>query len=460
MGLETCIVWGWGRKAAVSASATVPPLVPAGQQPSLTVPVVSTAVRYLARVFQPVSFDPDSPLSQPAFRRVWLAGVCGGVVRWLEIVVVGIYVFEITGSALLASVIAMLRILPFAPAGPILAMAADRFGVRRTYLVLVRVMLGLTALQAALAALGWLEVWHLAIGALASGVYWAAELPLRRSMLGSVVAPSQIVPAMAIDTMSNNITKMLGPLTGGLVLEWVGLTGAFVFSSLMHVATLRFMMQLDDSQRVARRRSGFLRNLREGIALARSNRVALLAISMSLVFNLFGFPGMSMIPVVGDQQLHLSAAMVGFLTAAEGIGATLGSVLIVRYGHRIRYHGRFFAIGCITFILMMAVFSMAPNAALAWLALLVSGFGVAGFASMQATLVLIGAPESARSRLMGLLTISIGSGPIGFLLLGWTAERLGAATALQLMVIEGLLAWMIVTWRMRDVITQPTPGDR
>jgi MFS family permease len=228
----------------------------------------------------------------------------------------------------------------------------------------------------------------------------------------------------------------------------------------MHVATLRFMMQLDDSQRVARRRSGFLRNLREGIALARSNRVALLAISMSLVFNLFGFPGMSMIPVVGDQQLHLSAAMVGFLTAAEGIGATLGSVLIVRYGHRIRYHGRFFAIGCITFILMMAVFSMAPNAALAWLALLVSGFGVAGFASMQATLVLIGAPESARSRLMGLLTISIGSGPIGFLLLGWTAERLGAATALQLMVIEGLVAWMIVTWRMRDVITQPTPGDR
>jgi hypothetical protein len=109
---------------------------------------------------------------------------------------------------------------------------------------------------------------------------------------------------------------------------------------------------------------------------------------------------------------------------------------------------------------MMAVFSMAPNAGLAWLALLVSGFGVAGFASMQATLVLIGAPESARSRLMGLLTISIGSGPIGFLLLGWTAERLGAATALQLMVIEGLVAWMIVTWRMRDVITQPTPRDR
>ena len=49
--------------------------------------------------------NPDSPITQPAFRRVWLAGVCGGVARWLEIVVVGIYVFEITGSALLASTV-------------------------------------------------------------------------------------------------------------------------------------------------------------------------------------------------------------------------------------------------------------------------------------------------------------------------------------------------------------------
>jgi len=184
------------------------------QRVSLTVSANRTTVHLQERVYPPVTFDPDSPLSNPAFRRIWLAGVCGGIVRWLEIVVVGIYVFDITGSAFLASVIAMLRILPFAPAGPILAMAADRFGVRRTYLVLVRMMIGLTLLQAVLAALGWLQVWHLATGALAAGIYWAAELPLRRSLLGSVVPPTQIVAAMAIDTTSNNITKMLEPRTG------------------------------------------------------------------------------------------------------------------------------------------------------------------------------------------------------------------------------------------------------
>jgi hypothetical protein len=111
-------------------------------------------------------------------------------------------------------------------------------------------------------------------------------------------------------------------------------------------------------------------------------------------------------------------------------------------------------------MLMMALFSVAPNATLAWTALLISGLGIACFTSMQATLVLIGAPEFARSRLMGLLSISIGSGPLGFLLLGWTADRVGASTALQLMVVEGLIAWSIVAWRMRDVLTKPTPDNR
>lgn len=407
------------------------------------------------RIFQS---DSDGPLSQPAFRRVWLAGVCGGVVRWLEIVVVGVHVFEASGSAFLASVIAMLRILPFAPAGPVLGMLADRFGLRRTYLVLVRSMFALALLQALLAAFGWLEVWHLAIGALVSGVYWAAELPLRRTLLGSVVEPRQIVPAMAIDTTSNNITKMLGPLAGGLVMQWVGLSGAFVFSALMHAATLWFVMKLDGGSSPVRRRAGFWRNLREGVVLARSNRVALLAIGMSLVFNLFGFPGTSMIPVIGD-QLHLSAAMIGLLTAAEGIGATFGSLLVVRYGHRIRFHGRFFAAGSAVFILMMALFSLAPGAGLAWLSLLGAGLGMACFSTMQATLVLISAPEAARGRLMGLLTISIGSGPLGFLLVGWTADLLGAGVALRLMAVEGMIAWAIVAWWLRDVLSRPTRAD-
>ena len=68
-------------------------------------------------------------------------------------------------------------------------------------------------------------------------------------------------------------------------------------------------------------------------------------------------------------------------------------------------------------------------------------------------------PEAARGRLMGLLTISIGSGPLGFLLVGWTADLLGAGVALRLMAVEGMIAWAIVAWWLRDVLRRPTRAD-
>lgn len=399
---------------------------------------------------------PDGLLSNPAFRKVWLAGLCGGVVRWFEIVVIGIYVFQVTQSAFQASLIAMLRILPFAPAGPLLGMLAERFGLRRTYLALVVLMFAASMVQMLLAIAGWIEVWHLAVGALLAGVYWAAELPLRRTLLGSTVPPERLVPAMALDTTTNNLTKMMGPLLGGIVLQLVGLAGTFGFAVLMQAITFTLVRQIEAGKRAPRRHAGFLRNLREGLAMARHNPIVLLALGHSLVFNLFGFPGTSMIPVIGEDRLELSAAMIGLLTAAEGIGAAVGSLLVVRFGVRIRYHCRFFAFGILFFLLMMAAFSLATSAALAGMSLLGAGLGMACFSTMQSTLVLMSSPEAARSRLMGLMSVFIGAGPLGFLLLGWTAEHLGAAWALRLMVIEGLIAWAAVCWWLRDVLTRPT----
>ncbi len=379
--------------------------------------------------------------------------------RWLEIIVVGIYVFEVTHSAFQASFIAMLRMLPFAPAGSVMGALAERFGLRRTYLAMVGMILVAALLQSLLALTGLLQVWHLALGALIAGVYWTAELPLRRTLLAASVRSDRLVPAMALDTLTNNLTKMLGPLVGGIMLQAIGLAGTFFFAVIVHAASIWLVLKIAPDPRSRRQRLGFWRNLREGVALARTHRPVLLAMGLSILFNLFGFPGLSMIPVVGDVRLELSAAMIGVLSAAEGIGAALGALLVVRFGYRIRFHGRFCGLGVLLFLLMIALFSFATDATFAWLALFGAGLGIACFSTMQSTLVLMSAPEAARGQLMGLLSISIGVGPVGFLLLGWTAEQVGAAQALRLMVLEGLIFGGVICWRLRDVLTRPM-GER
>ena len=93
----------------------------------------------------------------------------------------------------------------------------------------------------------------------------------------------------------------------------------------------------------------------------------------------------------------------------------------------------------------VVVFSVVASPAVAGFALLLTGFGGAGFATMQATLVYLAAPPEMRSRILGVLSVCIGTGPIGFVWLGWLADRIGAPGAAAATGALGLLA-LAATW--------------
>jgi hypothetical protein len=97
---------------------------------------------------------------------------------------------------------------------------------------------------------------------------------------------------------------------------------------------------------------------------------------------------------------------------------------------------------------------------LALCVLFIGGLGEAGFCAMQATITFTATPAAMRSRIMGLLVVCIGFGPLGMLHTGAMAEWLGADVAIGVIAIEGLLAtfvciWLLPTLRKSEV---ETPG--
>jgi len=94
---------------------------------------------------------------------------------------------------------------------------------------------------------------------------------------------------------------------------------------------------------------------------------------------------------------------------------------------------------------MVTAFALAPAAVPASVALFLVGFGQSGFSIMQATLVYLLAPPEMRTRVLGLLSVCIGLGPIGFVHLGLLADWLGAPAACAITGVEGLLA-LALTW--------------
>jgi hypothetical protein len=92
------------------------------------------------------------------------------------------------------------------------------------------------------------------------------------------------------------------------------------------------------------------------------------------------------------------------------------------------------------FMIMAIVFSLAPSAMIGGVALAILGFCGAGFSIMQSTLAFLSAPADMRGRILGVLTVCIGIGVIGYVHLGIMADLLGAKAATVIMCAEGLLA--------------------
>ena len=375
---------------------------------------------------------------------LWSVGLVGAVVRWLETVVVGVVVYRETDSPFLVSLVTMLRLLPMGLLGVFFGAVVERFDRR----LMLAAMMGLLALTsgvlAIVAALGALQVWHLAVGALVNGIGWLSDNPLRRTMMGDSVGRERMPVAMAFDIVAQNVSRMIGPALGGLVLVTAGIEGAFLLSAGLYLAAVAATLAVRRPTAPALRMEPVLARVREGLAAVASDRRLAAILAVTVVFNLFGWPFTSMIPVIGRDQLALGPQGVGLLTSIDGLGAFAGAILLA-WRLAPRWHAAAYVGGVALYQLALIAFALAPGVMPASLALLLTGLAGAAFSTLQATLVYLAAPHEMRARIMGVLSVCIGTGPLGFLWLGWLADRIGAPDATAVTGALGLVM-LLALW--------------
>ncbi len=388
-------------------------------------------------------------LARPDFRRLWTVGFVISAVRWLEMLAVGVFVYQHTGSAFDVALMTLLRMLPLALFGAVIGALAERVERRKALIGVVLLMLATSLTLAVLAHASILAVWHLALASFCNGIAWATDNPIRRVMIGEVVGSESMGSAMSLDVGGNNASRMLGPTIGGALLAGTGISGAFTASVLLYAVALAAAIGVQHRNLQAGAPvGGMLARIVEGFVLVRREPRLIGILIVTIVYNVFGWPFTAMIPVIGKDNLHLGASAIGVLASMDGIGAFIGVVAIAVYARPAHYAGLYIG-GVAVYMAMLIVFALVPSVPIAGVALLLTGVSNAGFSVMQATLIYLAAPAEMRSRMYGVLSVCIGSGPIGFLALGVLAELIGAspATALSGMVGLGALAATWPWWR-------------
>jgi predicted MFS family arabinose efflux permease len=179
--------------------------------------------------------------------------------------------------------------------------------------------------------------------------------------------------------------------------------------------------------------------LSEGWRFTRAHRTIVGALAVTVIVNLWGFAYITMVPVIGERTLGLSPVLIGLLLSTEGLGALLGALLVARFERPSRYL-QIYAGSSLLFLLAVLAFAWSSWFPLSLGLILLCGVGIAGFAVMQSTIFFLAAPAEMRSRVMGMVTVSIGAGPLGMLQVGLLADWLGAPLAVAVIAGEGLLA--------------------
>jgi MFS family permease len=387
-----------------------------------------------------------SLLSNAAFLRVWLTGGFAGVLRWLELLAISVYVLETTGSPFLVALMTFLRMAPMFLFGIPAGALADRYDRKRLLLVGLVVLAAAAAALALVAAQGRIALWHIAVGTFLNGMFWASEFPVRRIMLGEIAGVERLSRAMALESATSNATRMIGPALGGVLIQTIGLYGVYALGAILYLACAVLVLPVAyRSAGAAGTAASLLAMLREGWRFARAERLIVGALAVTVIVNLWGFAYITMVPVIGERALGLSPVLIGVLMSTEGLGAVIGALLVARYDRPGQYT-RIYTGSSAAFLLGVLAFALSTWFPLSLALILLCGIGIAGFAVMQSTIVFLAAPAAVRSRIMGLLTVAIGAGPIGMLYVGVLADWLGASAAVACLAVQGLIALALAAW--------------
>ncbi|WP_337993798.1 MFS transporter [Actinomycetospora straminea] len=376
---------------------------------------------------------------------------------WMQRVAQDWLVLELSGGSPVALGVA--AALQF---GPTLLLSlwggaiADRYDKRRLLMGL-QVAMGLCAL-----VLGLLDVTGLVTLAqvyvlcVLLGCFSALDGPVRQSFAGEMVGSGALANAVALNSMTFNTARVLGPAVGGLLIAGVGTGWVFLVNAVTFAAVLAGLarMRAADMFAYARapREPGAIRaGLRE---VRRHPDVVLLLVLVFFVSTL-GINFFVTLAIVARNVFGRGAESYGLLTSALAVGCLLGALTAARRVGRPRL--RTVVAAAVVFGLCEVAAGLMPSYALVALLLVPTGAAQLLFTSAANAAVQLGVDESVRGRVMGLwMVVLLGGTPVGGPALGWLAEELGgraplvlggAASVVAAVVVAGV--WLVLQRRRR-----------
>ncbi|WP_135555872.1 MFS transporter [Paenibacillus cymbidii] len=373
-------------------------------------------------------------LTHRHFRTIWLGQCVSLVGTWAQTIAQSWLVLTLTDSPLLLGFVGVAQFLPFTCLSLFAGAVVDRYP-KRTILLLTQSFSMLLALTLSLLVFtGTVSYLHIVVIALLTGVSNSFDLPARQAFNVEVVGAADLMNAVALNSSTLNLARIVGPAIGALLMATLGPGWCFLVNAVSFAGLLIGLARMKIASFVRPRRTdtGIVTEIGDGLRYLFRDRSLLTAALLVLLIGTFGFNYNVLIPVLTRDVLHMKENAYGLLMSCIGIGSLVGAIALSvasRKGPRL-------AVGigcCLAVASFLVLVGIARTPAAVGIALVCTGFfNIVALTTGNAYLQ-VHASAEYRSRVMGVYSlVFVGSTPLGSLFAGYISDRFGAGYAFLL----------------------------
>jgi MFS family permease len=366
---------------------------------------------------------------------------------WMQSVAQSWLVYRLTGSGLLLGAVGFASQIPVFLVAPIGGITADRANRQHVVIATQTASMLLAFVLAALTLSGKIQVWHIFVLASLLGVVNAFDIPGRQSFLVDMVGKEDLMNAIALNSSMFNGARVIGPAVAGILVAKLGEGWCFFANAVSYIAVIIGLLLMNvHAPAKASKHTPALQHIVEGFQfVSRTAPIRALLTLLGLV-SITGMPYLVLMPIFADRILRnggqelasllgskdLGAMRLGILMGATGVGAMLGALtLAMRSG--VKGLGRWITVCCAGFGLSLMLFAFSKSFWLSVILLLPVGYFVMLQMACSNTLIQVMVPDALRGRAMAVYSMMfMGMAPIGALLGGALADRLGAPTTVAI----------------------------
>jgi MFS family permease len=348
---------------------------------------------------------------------------------WITRIATSWLVYRLTGSVLLLGLVGFCGQIPTLILAPFAGVLVDRWD-RHRILVITQVLSMLqSALLAVLTLTGVITVAELLVLQVLQGTINAFDTPARQAFVVEMVDDRADLPnAIALNSSMVNASRIIGPSIGGIIIAAVGEGWCFALDAVSYVAVIASLVAMNVKRRELPKRETRLREeLQTGFRYVwRFLPVRWALLLLSLV-SIMGMPYTVLMPAISTNVLHGGPHTLGFLMTASGAGA-LGGALYLASRRSVLGLGRAMVVSTAVFGAGLMAFAFSRSLVLSLLVLPFIGAGMMITMAATNTIIQTVVEEELRGRVMAFYTMAfLGTAPIGSLLAGVAADRIGPA---------------------------------